>query len=395
VVLISSVTKNYNIAVRHAQLAKRFGLPVIIGGIHISAIPQSLTADMDVGCLGEGEQTFLELIELLLETGQFHPSRLQDIHGIVYHGENGLAQTAPRAQFQEIDQLPHPDRSLIGYRKRDYVFTSRGCQYNCVFCSSTRHWGKVRYATPGYVLEELDELVRNGTSIIRFNDDDFTARPERVLAISEGIIARGHHRRVKFSCWSRANNLTRETAAALKAMNMVSVLLGLESGSDRILKFLKNGRASVEGNRRAIGLLKDADIQANADFIIGSPDETAEEMMETYRFIKDSRLDFVTINMLSALPGTALWSYAEDRNLVSPAMDWQRMEYKFSPNRDNIILSERVSHRELKRIHRKFLWLCFFKALRALPRSPWRSEIPFVALRRLRQTLKGEVGFDL
>lgn len=379
IVAISSITPYFKYAGEYARIAKKHNLPVIIGGMHISALPKCLTKEMDVGCIGEGEETFLELMRLYREKGSFRKEDLIKINGIVFHDTDGrLLQTPKRHVIKSLDDIPHPKRSLIGYRNREYLYTARGCQYKCIFCACTRHWGKVRYSSPGYVIEEMRELINNGVKVIRFNEDNFISDKNRMKRISQMIVDNGFHRQVKFSCWCRANDVTPDVVAALTAMNVVSVKMGLESGSDRTLGYLKGG-VSVTNNSNAINLLKDAGIQVNADFIIGAPQETEEEIMQTYRFIKNSRVDMVDINVLSPMPGTAIWEYSLKRNLVSADMDWSALKFQSS----SLILSETVTYDQLNRILKKFNRLRSFKTVKALPGSPWLNELPGIIVRKI------------
>jgi anaerobic magnesium-protoporphyrin IX monomethyl ester cyclase len=383
VLAISSVTQNYNYAIHHAQIAKKFKLPVVVGGMHVTMLPTCLSPDMDVACLGEGEETFLELTQHFLDRGSFKPANLGSIRGIAFHDNGSIVITPPRTDHQPIDQLPHPNRSLIGYGRRTYVYTARGCPDRCVFCGASRHWGKVRYASVPYIMEEITELVDHGVKVIRFSDENFVANRPRLRELAREIRACGIHQKVKFSCWCRSNTVNAEVAELLRTMNVVSVKLGLESGSDRVLQYLK-GRVTVEENRKAVGLLKKAGMQVNADFIIGSPDETRDEVMQTYAFIKQAPVDFIDVNVLSPLPGTPIWDYSLSRNLVSDHMDWSRLNFKFNtdPN-TSIVLSETISHSELLELHKKFQWLRLLKAFKAMWRSPWLAELPLLVLRKM------------
>jgi anaerobic magnesium-protoporphyrin IX monomethyl ester cyclase len=386
---LSSVTQNYGMAIRHARLAKATGIPVIIGGMHISSLPESLSDAMDVACIGEGEQTFTDLLHLHLETGGLPRQRLGGIPGLAFREEGALRLTAERANIPSIDDLPHPDRSLIGYTEREYVYTARGCAYRCVFCACTKHWKRVRYASAPYVIDEIRELVDHGVRTIRFNDDNFVANKSRLSEISSLVTEAGIHRRARFSCWARSNDITPEVVRDLKDMNVVAVVLGLESGSDRVLRYLKGGGVTVEDNRRAVDLLKDARIQTSADFIIGSPEETEEEIEKTYQFIRKSRIDFVAVNVFSPLPGTPVWELAEKRGLVSTDMDWERCDFKFNPNdRTAIMLSDTVTHEQLSRWHQRFARLTKWRYLRALPHSPWLDEIPKVLVKMVRGKMR-------
>jgi radical SAM superfamily enzyme YgiQ (UPF0313 family) len=165
-------------------------------------------------------------------------------------------------------------------------------------------------------------------------------------------------------------------------MNVVSVKLGLESGSQRILNYLK-GEVTVEQNRQAVRFLKEAGLQVNADFLFGAPDETEAEMMETYEFIRRSPIDFFDINIFSPLPATPVWELARRRGLVDDQkMDWSRLNYKFiNDERKAIHLSEHLTHAQLKRIHEKFQRLRRVRTVQAVLRSPWVDEIPGLLLK--------------
>jgi anaerobic magnesium-protoporphyrin IX monomethyl ester cyclase len=390
VVCISAITQNFDYAIRYARLAKEYHLPVVMGGMHISSLPSSLTEAMDVAVIGEGENTFLELMQLFLEKRKFSAPDLDKLDGIAFHNGQGITQTAPRHWIRDVDSIPHPKRSLLGYERHSYVYTARGCEYRCVFCSCHKHWGKARYASPEYILEEIEELVTHGARAIRFADENFVYNKERLHALAELILERGFNRRIKFSCWCRANDVDEDTVKILKAINIVSVKFGFESGSNRVLRKIK-GNISIEDNYRVIDLFRDQGIQVNGDFLFGCPDESQEEIQETYNFIKRSRLDFIDVNVFSPLPGTPVWDYAKGRGLVSDSsMDWSQVSYKFNTDRMRaIILSETLSHDQLLKFHRKFQRLRFVRACLAAPQSPWLSEIPIAVLKQIREKICG------
>ena len=379
VVAISAITPNFGYAIEYARTAKKAGLPVIVGGMHISALPDSLSGGMDIGCIGEGEETFLELMRLFIGKGAFLKKDLAFINGIVYFDETGrLVRTPKRKVIESLDDIPHPKRSLIGYSHREYLYTARGCQSKCVFCACNSHWGRVRYSSPEYVLEEIRELIENGVKVIRINEDNFIADKNRMMRISDLVVENGFHRAVKFSCWCRANYVTPDVVASLQAMNIVSVKMGLESGSERTLRYLKGG-VTVKDNWTAVNLLKDAGMQVNGDFIIGAPEETEEEIMQTYDFIKKSRLDFVDINLLSPLPGTAIWDYCIKRKLIDENIPWDAFQFKSTA----LILSQTLTGDKLDRIYKKFQRLRLYKTVKAIPGTPWLDELPKIVATRL------------
>jgi radical SAM superfamily enzyme YgiQ (UPF0313 family) len=385
VVAIGGVSQNFGRVKTYARLARESGARVIVGGIHISSLPGCLNEDMDVGVIGEGEAVFAQLLEIFCEQGTFAADDLRTVPGVTYQEQGVQRYNTPVPDKLPLTELPHPDRSLIGYQKHDYLFSSRGCPYRCSFCASSRFWETLRFAPAEQVLEEIEELVEHGTSTISFYDDLFVADLRRCAEIAEGVARRGLSRRVKFTCSCRANHVKEELMPLLQLMNVVSVGMGLESGSDRVLKRLKGGGTAAE-NAQAIEILKSHGIQANASFVIGEPEETLAEMRETYHFIRNSRLDFFDVYVLTPYPGTPVWEEAAARGLVSESMDWERLRLDFERQGEQaLILNRQVSPQTLLRCYQSLQRLRFFRILRALPTSPWLADLPAVAFGKLRE----------
>ncbi|MBW2193923.1 MAG: B12-binding domain-containing radical SAM protein, partial [Deltaproteobacteria bacterium] len=234
---ITAVSQNFNLAVRYAKLAREHGLPTMIGGVHVSILPESLTQDMDVGCIGEGERTVVELVKVFVRHRGFPPNELEKIDGIVFRNNGELTKTGPAKLIRDMDhRIPHPDRSLEGPVNHAYVFSSRGCPYRCVFCSSSRYWTQVRFFSHEYVFSELENIAQaSHVKMISFYDDLFVADKKRLKKIAALIEQSGLSKRIKFTCSCRANLVTRDVVSDLKRMGVVSVGMGLESGNPRIL----------------------------------------------------------------------------------------------------------------------------------------------------------------
>jgi len=349
IVGISSVTQNFNIANEiAAKIKKESDVPVIMGGHHITALPNNLTEHMNVAVLGEGEQTTLELLGAY-EENELDTSKLCRIDGIAYRHNEKLIITPRRELIRPLDKIPFPARALLQPSKSFYMFTSRGCPYKCVFCSSAFFWQGIRYFSAKYVVNEIAELAEKyGARFINLYDDLFIANRERVREIVQLIRDQKLHEKVEFACLARANLVDDDMTCLLKRMNVKTVALGFESGSERMLNYLKKGSVTVKQNMEAVNTLKKYKLAVNGSFVIGSPGETKEDVFQTLNFLKRSKLDSGETYVLLPFPGTELWDYGVQNGLLADYMNWDNFEIYFerSPSK-RVILADKISREEL------------------------------------------------
>lgn len=344
---ITVVSQNYQYAIDFCDKVKSiFKLPlyniqIIIGGIHISMMPATLHRSMDVGIIGEGEETFYELMKHYEQYGNFEG--INHIDGILYHKNDELKYTNKR-ELLNVDSLPIPYRD--NNTKIVNMFSSRGCPYNCVFCSSTRFWKKVRYFSAEYVVNEMNTLINNGVTHISFSDDLFIGDIERLREIVK-LLPKTN---VTIDCACRANLVTEEVIKLLKEINCIAISMGLESGCESTLKYLKGPSVTVEDNRNAIRIIKSHNITVNGAFIIGAPYETKEDILETLKFIKNNKVDNFWVYILTPLPGTSLWDYAIKRGLIGEDFKWEDLKFKS----DSLFLSEKLTKDELDKLYNLF-----------------------------------------
>ena len=368
---ISSVTQEFSMATRVAdEIKKRMDIPILVGGPHITALPHTLPKSFDIAVLGEGEQTMLELMQFYEKWG-LDKSKLTDIKGIAYHNSKNITVNERRELIQPLDKIPFPARELLdmkrftrprwvfgSYRRRGtHMVTSRGCPYNCIFCSTQHFWGKPpRFFHAEYVVSEIKELIEKyKVEAVNFYDDLFILSRKRLKKIFQQIKEEGINEKVEFFCLVRANLLDDELVKLLKRMNVKAVSIGLESGSEKILGLLKKNTVTVKQNQKALDLCKKYGIVNESSFMIGCPEETYEDILLTFEFIRQARrlgtLRTYSVYICTPFPGTELWEYAKRRGVVKDSMDWGRFKIDISDElKENVIIANKLSKEELWRL---------------------------------------------
>jgi radical SAM superfamily enzyme YgiQ (UPF0313 family) len=321
---------------------------LVIGGHHISMCPQSLHPVFDVAVVGEGEQTTLELMELVRRKDKLSPLDLVDIKGLAFWDDGEFQQTKARELIQPIDHIPIPDRSFLpsyyikarhsirsmGWQRMGIgnVFTGRGCPYDCKFCSSAVFWKKVRLHSPQRVVAEVEQVANlYNTKFIHFEDDLFAVNKKRVCEVIEGLRGAGLLGKVHFACQPRVNLIDEEMCELLKEMGVVLVSFGFESGNQEIVQYLKGKSVSLDMAEYAVVTCKKYGMEVQGSVILGNPGETWEQMQDTWRFV--DRLYRVGIDdiwpfIATPLPGTQFWAYAREHGIVADDNpDWELWQF--------------------------------------------------------------------
>jgi len=334
---ISSTSQDFGEAVRMCDQARAAGVPVVVlGGFHITAFPETLPPSADLGVLGEGEVTFGQVLALLIEKGGLRGGALAEIPGLVYWDDAGdLQRSAPRPVVERLDDLPVPDHHFgLAPGRQPYLFTSRGCPYHCSFCASSVYWPNVRFHGAERVISEIEGLLRLQPDLqaVSFWDDLFTADRKRLGRIADLFEEKGLHKRLRMVSSVRANLITDELCQTLKRLRYTHVGFGAESGSDAILKKLKDPRYRAADNQRALDTAQRHGFQGTCGFVLGHYDETEADVHATYGFILDNyasgKLAKHDITILTPMPGTPLWQWAEQHGFVRrEGMEWHRLRY--------------------------------------------------------------------
>ena len=327
---LTSTTNSFAEASRLAALVKsRLNVPVIIGGVHITAVPEDLLGSpFDVAVLGEGEETFLDLLRHFDQTGALKSDSLP---GLAYQEGHRLVKTPPRPLIADLDKVPQPDYSLFAmrehytrpralahgfYAKGASLMPSRGCPYgDCSFCGSNLMWQRrVRFFSPQRVFQEMQHLVETyGLNSIIFLDDNFTTNRAWLAELAALVRGSDFFPYFKFDCESIAEFLDDDKTAILKSLGCERIEFGFESGCQRVLSELKNQKAKLAKSIEAIDLCHKHGIKVLGNFIFGWFDETADEILETYDFIQQHPMDYVAWHTLAPYPGTRAWRLFEAR----------------------------------------------------------------------------------
>lgn len=326
VVGISTLTNTIHSALRIARIAKAKKRLVIMGGYHPTFQDEEVLRSgfVDVVIRGEGEETFLELLEHL-ESGK----SLTHVSGVSFLKNEQLIRTSSREPFRHLDHLPFPAWELLPLSKYWMtqiegeplmsVVTSRGCPFGCTFCVSSRFSGKYwRARSPENVFQELERIYFDlGYRAVAFIDDNFTLSPERVERLCEKI--EQNLLKMKWWCFSRADTIARNESTIKKMVKagLRMVYLGLESVEKSILdEYRKN--LTLEATQKAIDILHKYGVRIWGSFILGSLKDTKDTIKKTIEFARNINPDIVQFSLLTPFPGTTLYDeFLQEKRLLS------------------------------------------------------------------------------
>jgi anaerobic magnesium-protoporphyrin IX monomethyl ester cyclase len=319
----------------------------ILGGPHVTFMAKETLKEcpqLDVVVKGEGEQTIAELAS---------GKKLGGIKGIAFRKKGKITENEKRGFVKNLDEIPFPAYHLLPMKKyemKDIKFsamvTSRGCPFQCVFCSSSKLCGKIwRGRSPENVLEEI-KLLREkyGVREIEFLDDTFTLNKERTKALC--ALIRKEKVDITWSCSSRVDTINEGLARELKEAGCHSIYLGVESGSQRSLNFLKKG-INLNQAKKAVTVLKKLKLNTVSTFIIGIPGETVKAIEKTIKFAKKLTPTLAQFTLLTPYPGTEIYDFARKNDLLL-TKDWSKYT-----TLDPVMKLPRFTARKLKGLLRK------------------------------------------
>jgi len=326
---IVGITSMYSVYYRDvmeiAATVKKFNrrIKVVIGGNHASSYFNYILKDknIDFVVIGEGEKTFLELCQAILNKKKnFHR-----IKGIAFNQQGKIIKTPPRELIADLDEIPFPDRDLINFKKylakesdTPYLMrypaagliTSRGCPGRCVYCTVKAVWGRTwRGRSSQNVVDEIELLMkRYGIREISFLDDSASVNKKRWQAICEEIIKR----KVDVK-WTTPNGiahwtLDKPTLIKMSQAGCYRITFGIESGNPQTRKFLGKPYPLSQA-KKMIGYANQLGMWTICTNIIGFPYEKMKSIRDTIEFAKKSGTDFATFYLLIPQPTSDVYQY--------------------------------------------------------------------------------------
>ena len=319
---ISTTTSTAPRAYAFADLARHMGKPVVIGGPHVTFSPKEALRHADYVVLGEAESIAVQLFQRLA-----NGESVLDLKGVI--SADTMEDCYQRTEsVKELDHLPIPDLRLISgfdsgrriFRKKiSPVEASRGCPFDCSFCSVTAMFGRrFRFRSVEHVMEELCLHDRNGSDVF-FYDDNLAANRTWFWELLEGMAHAGT--RFKWSAQVRIEvSRDRELLDLMKRTGCTTVFVGVESIDPHALAAMNKHQTPAE-IREAMGRFKSARLRVHGMFILGMDTDTPATIRETVSWAVGSGFHSTQFLILTPFPGTRTYDEmkAKDRILFD---DW-------------------------------------------------------------------------
>lgn len=281
---------------------------VIMGGPHVTYLPEEALEHADFVIRGEGEDALMSFIDAWEGDGDFSA-----VPNLSYTRDGKLVQNPFQPFVSDLNKLPYPDLALLKTATRDLaghriipVQTSRGCPFDCSFCSVTGMFGKkFRFRSTENIVEEL-RRYRNGKHFVFFYDDNFTADRKRAKELLEAMIREKF--KFKWSTQVRADVAKDiELVRLMKKAGCHTVFIGFESVNPESLKAMKKSQ-SVSEIVRAIKVFRRCRIHIHGMFVYGFDEDDWRTVKETVKFARKSRLTSSQFLILTPFPGSEFYT---------------------------------------------------------------------------------------
>lgn len=362
-------------AIKVSEIVKDIdsNIPTVIGGPHVSVMAAEFLEDtnsVDFAVIGEGEYTMLDILK-------YHEGKLNinNIEGVAYRKNNDIILNPRKKFIENLDDIPFPAYHLVDMetftnpkkvRQRSTkhlreisMITSRGCPYNCIFCSIHLHMGKVwRAHSQEYIIKHIEHVIENyGIEHIHFEDDNLTLDTKRFEDIINSIIEKD----IKFS-WDtpngiRADRLTIELLKKMKKAGCTNLTIGVESGDQFILDNIIDKHLRLEDVIKTAKMCKALDMPLSAFFVIGFPSEKKENMEKTLQFAAMLEKEYYvkpSVMIATPLYGTRLYKICKEKGYLVKELTSRSLSEGTQIHGTGLIKTEDFTPKEVKKLVKDF-----------------------------------------
>lgn len=345
----------------------------ILGGAHPSAVPEEVleNSNVDFVVLGEGEHIINRLLEFVRDKKD-----IREIDGIGFKYNGAININRRKGYEKNLDSIPFPSWDLFPLEKYFKInnphggaskrvpflpmITSRGCPFECIFCSVHNVWGRnYRIRSPENVLQELDYLVKKfNVKEVLFEDDNLTLNKERAKLIFQGIVDRKHD-----VIWSVPNGVAVQTLddkvlELMRKSGCYAISIGVESGDEYVLKNIIRKPIELSGIKPVVNRAKKLGLDTTVFFVVGFPGETREHLMNTFHLAEDLNVDNINFFFATPLPGTRLLELCREKGLINGRLDYSKLKSDYpSFATDEYSIDDLISLVSYERLKLYFLFL--------------------------------------
>ncbi len=319
VVGVHTKTLTFLRSLEAAHIAREAGAVAVAGGPDATTRPGDyLEGGFDTVGSGEGEETLAEIAWTVASGGP-----IDGVSGTIVGKPGALVRGPPRPFLKDLDRLPLPawdlidlDRYLEQWRartgeRRMAVLTSRGCPFDCSWCSKPTFGRTFRQQSPARVLDELRALKdRYRVDYVRFCDDVFGIQRRWLEELLDGMIR--EQLGLQFECLARVELLKPDLLKRMRQAGLARVYLGVESGSQRMLDTMNRGTRLHQVERAAAALRKEG-VRQYWFLMLGYPGETLEDVEETLRLFRRFSPEEYSVSIAVPIPGTRFYETVKDR----------------------------------------------------------------------------------
>jgi len=352
----STATRAFQIAEKYTKL----GIPVALGGVHPTFLPDESLLYADYVVRGEGEDTLVELLEYL-NAGK----PLDSIKGLSFKNSNHeIVHNPPRELLKDLNEAPIPDFSLV-YKwaekaKALPIATSRGCPFACKFCSVIPMFGRqYRFKSIERVIEEL-KAASSHKGHVFFIDDNFAANKKRTKSLLQAII--DNKIKIEWSAQVRTD-VAKDTELLdlMKKAGCFAVYIGFESINPATLSLYNKGQG-IEDIENSIRAVKSHSIRIHGMFVLGSDTDDIETIRNTATFAKKLDIDSIQFMMLTPLPGTPVFEELKSSGRLIHT-DWSKYDAHHAVFEPKLMTAFELQVETLKAMGRFYSWPAIFRNL--------------------------------